>query len=999
MNAEASDLFDRHIEQGILLRGRRELVAALREFSAACQLRPNSSGARCELAFTYLQAGALDDAQAAYLKVCEAESANVDALAGLGEISRQRGEISDALTYLQQAASIDPERIALQYDMAAVLRDLSRFDEARAVLDKLLARDPDNSSALIGLGLLARQRSDHVRSVELFRRAVQVQSNHLGIQLELALSLRYAGQKDDAANWYGSILDRDPASVEAAVGLAGILRENGDLTTALNRLRHAIEQTPGNSTLRLELGATLRELSHFDEAEKEYRAVHEAQRGSWPALVGLGLVARERGDYAAALSCFEDALDLQPGHPGLQSEVALTLRLLNRLDDAETIYTRAIEVDPRAAWPVQGLSLIELTRGQMEQAIALAKEACDLTPGNVDHRLLLAALYRDTGRSSEAAALVEECLVDNPDHAGAWLEKGLLLRLRQDRSAALVAFDRAATTDPQRGLIESAAEHMALGHPDQARAAYQQVLATAPMNYSALLGTAGMEMLAANYDQCVAICDSLIATYPRRVGPYRQKCRALIQLDRADEAVHIASDLDGIAPGSAEADATRLEILRTCGRRSEAEALLSSLRVTGSRNFELWLEGVLTRLTFYDLRGAEAALKDSPAVRAYERSRVLYVQGLLADLQWRFSDAVMAFEAALAIHADDPGAHHHLARLHFLRADAESSQHHLQEMTHLASSTLYLRGDSHNVSQNLTGQLLNELRLNSELQSRLTKGRDLESQRRIELLFEIVQSDARFTPSAIYLMLALRQSGALALTDVAIDPQVQPRIPRKLIQYWDQRHPPRDIADLMRTWVETHPGYQYCRFDDTAAREYLIAHYPEAVLNAYHCATHPAQKSDLFRLAYLFREGGWYVDADDRCVGNLSTIAQPNAQLIVYQEQYATLGNNFMGCIAGEPVIGHALNLAVETLNRGDSEAIWLATGPGLLTRAFAEILASQGAAWQDWLQHRRVLDRKELSHVSWPHSISRYKDTRRGWLRSVFKSRKAARISLTEHD
>jgi mannosyltransferase OCH1-like enzyme len=35
-------------------------------------------------------------------------------------------------------------------------------------------------------------------------------------------------------------------------------------------------------------------------------------------------------------------------------------------------------------------------------------------------------------------------------------------------------------------------------------------------------------------------------------------------------------------------------------------------------------------------------------------------------------------------------------------------------------------------------------------------------------------------------------------------------------------------------------------------------------------AAHPAQKSDLFRLAYLFREDGWYIDADDRCLGNLS---------------------------------------------------------------------------------------------------------------------------------
>jgi hypothetical protein len=124
-------------------------------------------------------------------------------------------------------------------------------------------------------------------------------------------------------------------------------------------------------------------------------------------------------------------------------------------------------------------------------------------------------------------------------------------------------------------------------------------------------------------------------------------------------------------------------------------------------------------------------------------------------------------------------------------------------------------------------------------------------------------------------------------------------------------------------------------------------------------------------------------------IGSEHTI--PGIVLIGYQEQYATLGNNFLGCMPGEAVIERALTLAVETLNRGDSEAIWLATGPGLLTRAFAEILTKSGTEWRTWLERRRILDRNELSKVSWPHSISQYKNTRRSWLRSAFRSRTVA--------
>jgi tetratricopeptide (TPR) repeat protein len=762
------------------------------------------------------------------------------------------------------------------------------LDEAREVLNGVLTREPKNWSALVGLALLARQRSDHVTSVALFRQAAQHHPNHLGLQLELALSLRHAGLKDAAASGYRSILERDSTNVAAAAGLAVILRESGDPTAALSLLRTGVGQRPKDSTLRLELAAALRESWHLDEAEGEYKAVHRVDARNWTALTGLALLARQRGDHAAALTYLERALALQPGHPGLQSELALTLRHLERLDEAEQVYQRAVRADPRAAAPVQGLSLIALARGQFGAAISLAQAACNLEPGNVDHMLHLAAVYRETGRARAAAALVEDSVIAFPNHAGAWLEKGILLRIQNERASALAAFERASVLDAQRGLIEAAAEHLALGNPAQARAAYERVLASAPMNFAALLGMAALEMLAANYDGCVEICDSLIAAYPKRIFPYRQKCRALIQLDRADEACRIVNELETTA---SEADAARLEILRTCGRRHEAETLLSLPRVAMTRTFELWLESVLARLAFYDVAGAETALNDPPALRPYERSRLFYAQGILADLQWRVVDAIGAFEQALEMHAADPGAHDYLARLHFLRAEADSSQRHLQAMMHQSSSTLSLRGESHNVSQSLIGQLVNELRLDGELLARLFTVRDESPQRRIELLFEIVKSAPHFTPPAICLMLALRQSGIFKIAPGASMTQTLsvPTIPQKIMQYWDQKSPPEDIAKLLSTWVGVHPGYQYCRFDDAAARGYLATHHPQAVLNAYRRATHPAQASDLFRLAYLFREGGFYIDADDRCVGHLSAITAPEVVLVTYQEQYATL--------------------------------------------------------------------------------------------------------------
>jgi hypothetical protein len=52
------------------------------------------------------------------------------------------------------------------------------------------------------------------------------------------------------------------------------------------------------------------------------------------------------------------------------------------------------------------------------------------------------------------------------------------------------------------------------------------------------------------------------------------------------------------------------------------------------------------------------------------------------------------------------------------------------------------------------------------------------------------------------------------------------------------------------------------------------------------------------------------------------------------------LGNNFIAATAAHPVITRAVELAAAAMNRDDKDLVWLSTGPGLFTRAFAQVWA-----------------------------------------------------------
>lgn len=64
-----------------------------------------------------------------------------------------------------------------------------------------------------------------------------------------------------------------------------------------------------------------------------------------------------------------------------------------------------------------------------------------------------------------------------------------------------------------------------------------------------------------------------------------------------------------------------------------------------------------------------------------------------------------------------------------------------------------------------------------------------------------------------------------------------------------------NIAAAHKSWQEMNPGYNVRYFDLNLARQYLREHFHPVFLRAFDCIQAFAMKSDLFRMALLYREG------------------------------------------------------------------------------------------------------------------------------------------------
>jgi len=230
--------------------------------------------------------------------------------------------------------------------------------------------------------------------------------------------------------------------------------------------------------------------------------------------------------------------------------------------------------------------------------------------------------------------------------------------------------------------------------------------------------------------------------------------------------------------------------------------------------------------------------------------------------------------------------------------------------------------------------------------------------------------------------------------------------PKTIIQFWhDLQDLPRDVGACIASWARwKEVGIKHLLFDEFSARSYIRESLGPRYERAFDRCYHPAMQADYFRLCYLSLEGGFYVDADDVCIGSeidwLFEGAGLKVQPLCYDIASASMvsaasfltaksatpdwifyfNNNPLIAVRRHPVIQLALQRSTEALETsfdGALPEIQATTGPGILSRTIFELGVTSGIIEQEVV----VLRDWDLFAISkWPLS---YRDDARNWRHS----------------
>jgi tetratricopeptide (TPR) repeat protein len=344
------------------LRQHREAAETYRR---ALELNPDNLDLKRAWAQSLFAAEEYDKAQAAFEELLEAESNDLLALLRLSQIHRQKQEFAKAEEYARRASKLDPTNLEVQYNEVSLLEAQGKLQEAIARLKEILASIERRPSSF----------GDRTNRVILLER--------------LGLLHRMAERTDEAIAAFREIAQVDPDSApRASAQIIDALRAAKDFAGAEKEAKAALQKFPSDRLIKSLAATVYADLGRFREAESLLKGSFDGKndREVWISLAQvyekLGSICQQQGDYPAAVSYLEKALNVKEHQVGGDSsELAL---LLVALADLYTLI------------------------GRLAPALELLQQAVGKLGPSKDSNLAgalekLAAMYVRTGRYQDAA--------------------------------------------------------------------------------------------------------------------------------------------------------------------------------------------------------------------------------------------------------------------------------------------------------------------------------------------------------------------------------------------------------------------------------------------------------------------------------------------------------------------------------------------------------------------------------------------------------------------
>jgi putative PEP-CTERM system TPR-repeat lipoprotein len=400
----------------------------------------------------------------------------------LAQSNAQRGDLAEAYRDYLRAADLLPDNSEVQISAATFLLLTGQFEDAKTRARQELTKNPNNVKAQIVLGNALARLKDFDNAVIELEEAVKLEPD--ATAYSSVGDVQFARERQpEAEQAFRSAIASDPRSVSAHLALANYLWRIGRIDEAERSLLTAAEIDPNNLLANRGLGAFYLSTNRSSRAEQYLRTA--ADRDGTRGAIHKLLLA----DYYLSSSRHDDAL-----------KVLESIAMTN--ENFGTSRTR--------------VAAIQYSKQQTDAAYKTIDEVLLKEPQNPMALLTKARFLRAESKYDKALELATAAAMADPRNIQAHYDVGVLHVDRNERSAAIAAFNQVVKLNPRAvaALVQLSRLTLERGETDTALRLAQNASTVAKTEPNVQLAFARSLIAKGWIEDATPIVKQLVTNYP-----------------------------------------------------------------------------------------------------------------------------------------------------------------------------------------------------------------------------------------------------------------------------------------------------------------------------------------------------------------------------------------------------------------------------------------------------------------------------------------------------
>ncbi len=336
---------------------------------------------------------------------------NATYIANLGIAFLRSGDIDSAIKHLKQAIKKQPDYEQAHYNLGSAYIKNRQADLAITHYQLLSKQHPDNADYLCALADAIRETGSWLASIKLYKKVLQLDTNHYRAHTNMGPLMMHLGQLDDAVKHNKRAIELSPGQIIARKNLGDCYLQMEQLDEAMEAYADAYEINNQNNIENAELcvaiGNVWLETAEHAEASSWYLKANQLDEENISALCGLANIEREinnlpqalallqslhekepenidvllslsdtlwdDGDAQAALQHLNAVQKLQPQRTAVHAKIGNILASAGDIKSALKQYRTALEQNPLCIPALSGLATTQ--RGKLENNIVVSMQA------------------------------------------------------------------------------------------------------------------------------------------------------------------------------------------------------------------------------------------------------------------------------------------------------------------------------------------------------------------------------------------------------------------------------------------------------------------------------------------------------------------------------------------------------------------------------------------------------------------------------------------------